>query len=174
MSRRFLPKAGAALAALAALALAGPAGVAHAAAASPAAAPQAAPVPYMVTQANPVINDKFTYWVFCRDGSSTVTVYHQFNNNTCGGDDTLGFASMTTNANGSHSIEVCDLDAIDDSYFTEVVNPANPDGTATGQTIWYTDLPNDGHCYLRTLGYPVRKFQVTADGQGFSAWVAPL
>jgi hypothetical protein len=180
MTKRLLANAGAAFAALAILAITSPASAAPAAATSPAARTGAAAPAVGGVQtedkwsAGATVLSHPTYWVYCHDTLRTAYIYLQYGHSTCGGtQDVIGFAFMTTNTGGSHSIEVCDSDSVAAGYVTEIVNPANSDGTASGQTIWYTDYPDDFSCLVRTLSYPIRKFQATADNQGYSAWLLP-
>jgi hypothetical protein len=95
-------------------------------------------------------------WCSLNEGSN-VTFYAQQESTTIcdeGSPPLWGFASMTTNANGSHFIEVCYKNASD---FAMQVNAANPDGSASTTVITYEDN-QIGKCFEETLGYPIRKF----------------
>jgi hypothetical protein len=168
---RLLPATSAAIAAAtAALALAGPASAAPA---------EAVPVahPGAVTPAVNWIPDRVNaaaidalWWVDChRDDTHTSYVFLQGNGAGCNA-EVWGFASLT-NRGTSHILEVCLIPG-GPSSFSAVVNPANPDGTASGETIQYTTYSTSS-CLVRTLGYPIRKFRATADLQNFSYWQLP-
>jgi hypothetical protein len=113
------------------------------------------------------------YWVYCHNLSSqTFYIFLQRSHISCAS-NWYGFVSLST-GNASHTVEVClNTDEAYPEYLTEVVNPANADGSATGETIWYTSYSRSS-CYVRTLGYPIRKFQATAELQGYSDWRPPF
>ncbi len=123
---------------------------------------------------NPVtVSDAGTmglYWVAgCTIPSQRTTLIFLRASGLCELGGEVGFAALITNTSTSHTIKVCNQHAT--LPFIEEVNPANPDGSATGQIIPYADQPGGG-CYLRTVGYPIRKFRATFAGDA-SPWAAP-
>jgi len=65
----------------------------------------------------------------------------------------VGFAQLTLNGNGTQTLEICNIDGTrTDAY----INVADANGNATAQIIDYTDWA-EGGCFVRTLGYPIRK-----------------
>ena len=65
----------------------------------------------------------------------------------------VGFAQLTLNANGSQTLEICNIDG---TFTDAYINVADANGNATSQVIDYTDWAGGG-CFIRTLGYPIRK-----------------
>ena len=71
----------------------------------------------------------------------------------------LGFSALTTSSTGVHHLEICDYVG---SAFYARINVADSNGNATSQVITYSD-PAGGGCFLRDLGYPIRKFRAAWD-----------
>jgi hypothetical protein len=69
----------------------------------------------------------------------------------------VGFAQLTLNGDGTQTLEICNIDGTrTDAY----INVADASGNATAQIIDYTDWA-EGGCFVRTLGYPIRKIYLT-------------
>lgn len=64
-----------------------------------------------------------------------------------------GYVELFANPNGTQTLEVCNVDG---TYTEGNINPADANGNATAQIIYYKDWAGGG-CYTRTLGYPIRK-----------------
>jgi hypothetical protein len=87
----------------------------------------------------------------------------------------VGFAALTLNTNGSQTLEICDYAG---SWFEAQINVADANGNSTDQIIDYYDYAGGG-CYVRTLGYPIRKFRAdwydasTNYDYGLTNWYEP-
>lgn len=108
------------------------------------------------------------YWVECTISSERTRLIFLRGNISCAFGGEVGFSALITNTSTSRTIKICNQST---RPFYEDVNPANPDGSATGQIIPYVDQPGGG-CYVRTVGYPIRKFRATFDGVS-SPWSLP-
>lgn len=75
----------------------------------------------------------------------------------------VGFVALTTNPGAANrQLEVCTLIG---PWTRGQVNPADANGNATGEIIDYYDYAGGG-CYVRDLGYPIRKFRAEWDDGG--------
>lgn len=70
---------------------------------------------------------------------------------------------------GGYRIEICNFSS--PWLFYETIDPANPDGSSSGRLLWYSDAPGGG-CFIRNIGYPVRKFRAEWNAH-ISVWDPP-
>jgi hypothetical protein len=96
---------------------------------------------------------------FCGDGTPGVTLY--------------GFVSLHPVPNSSQqALEVCDYVG---PSFTMIIDPANPDGSSSGDLLPYVDPIGGGCNKPAPKGYPMRKFMASwGGGLQNSDWDTPF
>lgn len=112
-------------------------------------------------------NDRSTWEGFIyRSHTRVICLELVFGN---GGSVPMGFAALTTTSRTGHHLEICDYNG---DFFYERVNVADAAGNATARVIAYRDAFGGG-CFLRDLGYPIRKFRAVGAYGVPSDWLAP-
>ena len=72
---------------------------------------------------------------------------------------------------GGYTIEICNYEW--GTHLHMRVDVANPDGSSSGRVLTYTDV-GDSRCYIRNIGYPVRKFRAEVEEIGWvTVWMEP-
>lgn len=74
-----------------------------------------------------------------------------------------GYVHLGATGGGARRLEICNFSNITIHGIVDPLGPAAP--------IWYSDPPGGG-CYIRDLGYPIRKFRGERNGYS-SGWALP-
>jgi hypothetical protein len=110
-------------------------------------------------------------WAYCYQAPATYLILLSVDA-SCDPVYSFGFSALITRSETSHRIEICNYSG---KPFHELVNPYNPDGSQTDRVILYSDAEASGGCYIRDVGYQIRKFRADSDyASGPSEWRAPI